>query len=136
MSIDFRSFGFFVGSLAPLLLVVFFDDAIRSVVGPIVWLLLLVAAVVCFFMCSARYIGRLDEAAWLAQKHAWFWGGGLALGGGIVALPLLAGPFLSLLPPESEAQPFAILFAGAFYIAVCQAIGFIIAWIVWWARRT
>lgn len=146
MNIDLRSLGLFTASLAPLLAVVLFDDAIRNVTGEAAWLILLGIAAVCFFAFSHHYIQRLDEAAWQAQKHAWFWGGSIGLVVGLF-LFLAPTPISDFIRIQLDAAvrhgagdgPFTpvdkAFLLGVTYIVMAQAAGFLVGWVFWWARR-
>ena len=153
-SIDWRSLGYFVGSLAPLTFLVVFGHAIAGVVGWGAWLVLLLAATALFFVFSHRYLRRLDEAAWQAQKHAWLWGGTAALAIGFIVLglaPMSSGPAAPLLdalmdalradrPADSTVPLEEIAYRigaihGAAFIAFAQVLGFLVVWIGWWLRK-
>ena len=145
MNIDPRSLGLFVASMAPLLLVVIFGEMIESAVGEVVWSLLFAAAAVCFFVCFVLYMRRLDEAAWQAQKDAWLWGGMIGMTAGILtlAMPFVSAPIAERVVAyaaragEDTVSPVqAALVLGAVCVAVAQSIGFLVAWAIWWMRRT
>jgi hypothetical protein len=80
-----------------------------------------------------RYWRRLDEAAREAQKFAWFFGSILAL---ILTAPVMLFFRLGVLPLP-HAAPSGVDFAlGWVFLALCQLVGFLIAWAGWWwARR-
>ena len=79
----------------------------------------------------------LDEAAREAHKWAWWWGStfGLALGG--VGLLTLLGAAegdggASLFAGQA---PIDLLFLGVFAVVGVQALGYLIAWAIWWLQR-
>jgi hypothetical protein len=79
----------------------------------------------------ARWWRGLDEAAQEAHKWAWWWGStfGGSLGG--VALFTLAYSGESALTGD----PADILIGGAGLIVIAQALGYGVAWAVWWLQR-
>ncbi len=87
---------------------------------------------------------RLDEAARQAHRWAWYWGGSLGLAAGFLATAIalkapgglgwiagLAAPFLAANQPAEQAY----LFAGIVLTVITQMLGFLLAWVWWWARR-
>ena len=79
----------------------------------------------------ARWWRDLDEAAREAHKWAWYWGStfGGALGG-VVLFTLAYGAEAYL-----TAEPKDLLIGGAAIIGVAQALGYGVAWAVWWLKR-
>lgn len=93
-------------------------------------------------MAVVLYIGlvwwrSVDEAAREAHKSAWFWGANIALALGAVWLALaVTNPDLLPLPAGVEGESEAAAFAsGAFVTLMVQAVGYAIAWAIWWLRR-
>lgn len=137
MSIDPRSLGYFLASLAPVVLISVFAEQIRALVGPVGWLVVFILGAACFFVFAHRYIRRLDEAAWQAQKHAWFWGGSIGIA--IAVLTLL--PAIQISRPWVDDGDGGDLYAkgvimGVCYVVVLQCLGFLVGWVAWWIRRS
>lgn len=94
-----------------------------------------VALGVAIYACLSWW-RRLDEAAREAHKWAWFWGGSAGMAAGFTVLITLyfrsddaaMGPLADM--PVAEA-----LYAGALFIVLSQAIGYAVAWTVWWLRH-
>jgi hypothetical protein len=91
---------------------------------------------VMLFLVPAVWLGglywhRIDEAAREAQKTAWYWGGSLGMGIGVIAVALFGR--LGFAP--ADAGPTLLLTYGAVGVVFAQLIGFGIAWALWWARR-
>ncbi|MET0271979.1 MAG: hypothetical protein ABW360_03215 [Phenylobacterium sp.] len=91
---------------------------------------------VMLFLVPAVWLGglywhRIDEAAREAQKTAWYWGGSLGMGLGVIAVSLFAR--LGFAP--ADAGPTLLMTYGAVGVVAAQLIGFGIAWALWWARR-
>jgi hypothetical protein len=146
INLDFRSLGWLAAGLAPLIAVAFLGRPIISAVGGGVWLALLVAAAIAFFVCFHFYCRRLDEAAWEGQKFAWLWGGSLGGVAGIVlavtpspARDWISGGVADLAARWVESAhhslPEAAFHVGAGYILVAQIIGFMVVWIGWWIAK-
>lgn len=81
-----------------------------------------------------RWWRTLDEAAQEAHKWAWWWGstGGLALGGvGLltVVIASLDRDLVIALPAQG------LIYLSAMGTVGVQAVGYGIAWAVWWLKR-
>lgn len=93
------------------------------------------ALAVGFYVCMGWW-RRLDEAAREAHKWAWFWGGSGGMSSGLIILiavqfrsdPAASGPLSDM--PATEA-----LYNGAMFMVLSQAVGYAIAWAVWWLRH-
>lgn len=83
---------------------------------------------------SAKYWGRIDEAAREAHKWAWFWGANIAL------LPALIGFILLVERPDIEAPlwpgfdatPAHYVATGGLIVIGLLGIGYGLAWLGWW----
>lgn len=87
---------------------------------------------------------RLDEAARAAHRWAWYWGGTIGLAGAMIFAVLsmmfpdvtsfvsqIGEPLVNpKLPPEQS-----YLFLGVMLAGVAQGIGFLGAWVYWWAAK-
>ena len=94
---------------------------------------LALAVAVAGFWAACGYWRNVDEAGRAAQTWAWFWGGSIGMALGFIALALVAvgRPPVDL----SEVKPGMLLFYGAGAMIAAQMVGFLVAWIYWWARR-
>jgi hypothetical protein len=82
------------------------------------------------WVCALWWRG-LDEAAQEAHKWAWYWGSTFGGSLGAVALFTLAyGAEASL-----TAEPQDLFLGGAAIIVLGQALGYGVAWAVWWLKR-
>lgn len=114
-----------------------------------IWdLALMGAAIVWALVFVGPYWRRLDEASREAQRSAMMWGGSYGLLAAIIDCTLIAfspagagwvqeiatrlGERAGGRAPDTS---FAFL-AGAMFTAVVSVTGFMIAWIIWWARRS
>jgi hypothetical protein len=81
-----------------------------------------------------RWWRGLDEAAQEAHKWAWWWGstGGLAIGG-IGLLTVLIASLDRALVIAMPAQE--LIYVSALGTVGVQALGYTVAWAVWWLRR-
>jgi len=79
------------------------------------------------------YWRAIDEAAREAQKWAWFWGGSIGLGLGLIAIMWQPDRVIEALGAGGD--PVDILQAGAVVLMAAQLAGFLLAWIFWWGSR-
>lgn len=132
-------------AMAPAVLLIVLMPLVRL---PDVWDLALVAASLVWALAFVGiYWGRLDEASREAQRSAMLWGGTF----GILAA-FIAGTLIAFTPdgagwiahlsarlgeraggrlPDTS---FAFV-AGMVFCAVSSVLGFMVAWMWWWARR-
>jgi hypothetical protein len=91
---------------------------------------------------SVLYLRRLDEAARLAHRWAWEWGGAIGMAAALLlamfgwyAAPGLADAFADFVRARS-AHPEATAFAygSAFTVAVAMAL-YACAWTGWWLSK-
>lgn len=101
-------------------------------VGMAVRLAIMVAVAVPAIAFIFQYWRSIDEAAREAQKWAWFWGGSLGMGVGLVATTL--GP-IGLADSFAGASPAKLMAYGGMTVAMAQLIGFLGAWAYWWSAR-
>jgi len=80
---------------------------------------------------------QADEGVKEAHKSAWFWGGSLGFTLVLFIVALNRGLGLGLIEPFMEAFRFtnAPFEAGFYFTAVMMAIGYGIAWMIWWMRH-
>jgi hypothetical protein len=93
-------------------------------------------AVVILLLIPTMWLGclywrRIDEAAREAQKAAWFWGGSLGMGAGLIGVGLFARLGLA----AADTKPAMALVYGAMAVVLAQLTGFVVAWALWWAAK-
>ena len=101
-------------------------------------LALALAVVVAGIWAACGYWRNVDEAGRAAQKWAWFWGGSIGMGLGVLAIAIgVVRPewfdIAAMLPEHATAL--TGIFYGAMAMVLAQFIGFLVAWAYWWARR-
>lgn len=86
---------------------------------------------------------RLDETGRAAHISAWVWGGSGALFATLIAVgvmrivPGASQPLVDLIDVYSKKHPAGetgFIF-GVLVAAMVQAIGYFIAWLIWWGKR-
>jgi hypothetical protein len=80
------------------------------------------------FFCSVLYWRGLDEPSREAHKVAWFWGGSVGIG--VLGALMVGMTFFPSLDEPTQSLAFGFMFT-----VVAQAVGYIIVWLGWWARR-
>lgn len=86
---------------------------------------------------------RLDEPGREAHKFAWFYGGGMALAAGMIAVMLIpALPTAGRLVDDAIASWAAKWPAGrggfvlgVLFAAIVQSVGYVVVWTGWWLVR-
>ena len=103
----------------------------------------LVPALVWAFAFTAIFWKRLDEPGREAHKFAWFYGGGMALAAGMIAVMLLPvlpaaarlvdGAIASWAAKWPAGQGGFVL--GVLFAAIVQVVGYAVVWTGWWLVR-
>lgn len=110
------------------------DQAIAWLVGAMAVSMMVGAMVV-----SVAWMRSIDEAAREAHKAAWFWGGcsGMSVGGVLVIMSSLPQAAEWPIPSwfEGRTDPAAYAATGAFGMILIMALGYAVAWAIWWLRR-
>ncbi len=79
----------------------------------------------------ARWWRGLDEAA--QEAHKWAWWRGSTFGGALGAVALFTLAYAGAASLKGEPQD--LLLNGAALIVTAQALGYGVAWAVWWLQR-
>lgn len=104
--------------------------------APSIGVVVLAAGLAVFLALHTFYWWRsLDEAAQEAHKWAWWWGGNLGFiaGGAAVVIAALNGA--DLLPARVPHTDTALIALGVVAAFAAQAVGYSLAWCVWWMAR-
>lgn len=104
--------------------------------APSIGVVVLAAGLAVFLALHTFYWWRsLDEAAQEAHKWAWWWGGNLGFiaGGAAVVIAALNGA--DLLPARVPHTDTALIALGVVAAFAAQAVGYGLAWCVWWMAR-
>ena len=104
--------------------------------APSIGVVVLAAGLAVFLALHTLYWWRsLDEAAQEAHKWAWWWGGNLGFiaGGAAVVIAALNGA--DLLPARVPHTDTALIAVGVVAAFAAQAVGYGLAWCVWWMAR-
>jgi hypothetical protein len=78
---------------------------------------------------------KMDETARSAHKNAWFWGGSVGLGLGLLGLLTVfrMDPHPALLMRFGR-QPVFLMMEGATIAAIPAFVGYALVWTGWWLR--
>lgn len=92
----------------------------------------LTAAIPVIWFASV-YWRSLDEASQEAQKWAWYWGGSAGMAVGFLLLAWSGERIAAVIGYDGSSPE--LLFAGGLTVVAAQLLGFVAAWIYWWAVR-
>lgn len=110
----------------------------KAWVGGAIFSVVMLVAAVSGFPFAGRAWYLIDETAREAHKSAWFWGGSFGAFIGMLAFVFwfrFGGLHSGLWLGVSPHQAFALVLLGAAGIVFAQAVGYAVAWALWWVRR-
>lgn len=136
----FPPWAFLIAAVVPILLVLALADPLPK---PVIMTLSVLAVLWGGAMASLHW-KRLDEAARAAHRWAWYWGGSIGLMAAMLSAvlmlvsPAFASSAVSLMSfmasPRFSPEQIHVA-AGILICGIAQGIGFLGAWIYWWAAK-